>query len=421
MPPLQPAIISYIEAPQPGAVRGVGVTMRGWAFAHGGRLLAGVRVQLPAGGVIDGLYGLPRPDVPQVFPEAHLNTGWELRTLLSPGRHTLQLEFQTAAGEWITDKELILEMRPSRLPRWSRWAGTADLLMFQFPVHAAHPPRSLRSERFPRPSLEPSQLPKLSVVTPSFQQGWALGHCLDSVIADREIPLEYFVQDGGSSDGSIAEIQARAHSLAGWSTGKDGGQSQAIAAGFERTSGTPVDVMAWINSDDFYMAGALRFVAEYFARHPEVDVVYGHRVVVDREGKEIARWYLPKHDPEVLRLYDFVPQETLFWRRRIWDKIGGLDPSFQFAMDWDLLLRFQASGAKIVRLPYFLGCFRVHPQQKTSAAIRTQGQSEIDALRRRTFGRNITSEDLLRSVPLQRYLRKSAWIEQMWRWKLRSP
>jgi hypothetical protein len=169
------------------------------------------------------------------------------------------------------------------------------------------------------------------------------------------------------------------------------------------------------------MAGALRFVAEYFARHPEVDVVYGHRVVVDREGNEIARWYLPKHDPYVLRLYDFIPQETVFWRRRIWGQVGGIDTSFQFAMDWDLLLRFQEAGAKIVRLPYFLGCFRVHPQQKTSALISTQGQAEIDALRRRTFGRDITPDDLLKSEPLQRYLRRSAWIEQLWQWKLRSP
>jgi len=178
--------------------------------------------------------------------------------------------------------------------------------------------------------------------------------------------------------------------------------------------------MAWINSDDFYMPGALQFVAEYFARNPDVDVVYGHRVVVNREGQEIARWYLPQHDPEVLRLNDFVPQETLFWRRRIWDKVGGIDTSFQFAMDWDLLLRFQEAGAKIVRLPYFLACFRVHPQQKTSALISTQGQAEIDALRRRTFGREITPDDLLKNKSLQRYLRKSAWIEQLWKWGIRA-
>ncbi|MEJ1974398.1 MAG: hypothetical protein WDM96_18670 [Lacunisphaera sp.] len=70
----------------------------------------------------------------------------------------------------------------------------------------------------------------------------------------------------------------------------------------------------------------------------------------------------------MLRLNDFVPQETMFWRRRIWDKVGGIDPSFKFAMDWDLLLRFQAAEAKIVRVPYFLACFRIHAAQKNERA-----------------------------------------------------
>ncbi len=126
--------------------------------------------------------------------------------------------------------------------------------------------------------------------------------------------------------------------------------------------------MSWINSDDFYLPSALTFVADFFARHPRVDVIYGHRIVVDEQSREIARWFLPKHDPAVLRLNDFVPQETMFWRRRIWDKVGGIDPSFKFAMDWDLLLRFQAAEAKIVRVPYFLACFRIHAAQKNERA-----------------------------------------------------
>jgi len=293
--------------------------------------------------------------------------------------------------------------------------------MFQFPVHAAYQPRALRPERFPRQTLKAAQLPKLSIVTPSFQQAWALGRCMDSVLADRDLPLEYFVQDGGSSDGSVAEIRARADLLAGWSTGPDGGQSHAIATGFAQTSGRSTDLMAWINSDDFYLPGTLRFVADYFARHPEVDIVYGHRIVVNRRGQEIARWYLPKHDPAVLRLNDFVPQETLFWRRRIWDKVGGLDHSLHFAMDWDLLLRFQEAGVKIVRLPYFLACFTAHPEQKTTAQLDTTGKAEIDMLLRRTFGRDVTTPDeLLANRDMHRYLRRSAWIEQLWKWGIRA-
>jgi glycosyltransferase involved in cell wall biosynthesis len=206
-------------------------------------------------------------------------------------------------------------------------------------------------------------------------------------------------------------LKASLPRLAAWASEPDDGQADAIVKGFARTAGGPDDVMAWINSDDFYLPGALTFVADYFARHPEVDVLYGHRIVVNEESQEIARWFLPGHDDAILRLNDFVPQETLFWRRRIWDKAGGLDPSFKFALDWDLLLRFQAVGARIVRVPRFLACFRVHPAQKTSAAMHGVGQREIDLLRTRAQGREIPAIELEHHPKLIRYLRRSAFIQ----------
>ena len=172
--------------------------------------------------------------------------------------------------------------------------------------------------------------------------------------------------------------------------------------------------MGWINSDDFYLPGALSFVADYFAQHPEVDVLYGHRIVVDEQSREIARWFLPQHDAEVLRLNDFVPQETLFWRRRVWDKVGGLDTSFNFAIDWDLLLRFQSAGARIVRVPYFLACFRAHAAQKTAALMHSTGQSEITRLRERTHGRQFPAQEIEHHPRLMAYLRKSAFIGFAW-------
>ncbi|MBI2497632.1 MAG: hypothetical protein HYV75_06875 [Opitutae bacterium] len=152
-----------------------------------------------------------------------------------------------------------------------------------------------------------------------------------------------------------------------------------------------------------------------------MDVLYGHRILVDEKSHEIGRWFLPRHDDEILRLNDFVPQETLFWRRRIWDKVGGLDPSFKFALDWDLLLRFQAAGAKIVRVPYFLACFRIHAAQKTSAALHDVGQKEIDFLRIRTQGREIPPAELESDPRLIRYLRRSAFIEFLWKLGLSAP
>jgi hypothetical protein len=122
----------------------------------------------------------------------------------------------------------------------------------------------------------------------------------------------------------------------------------------------------------------------------------------------------------MLCLNDYVPQETLFWRRRIWDKTGGIDSSFKFAMDWDLLLRFQAAGATIIRVPYFLACFRVHAAQKTSAQMESIGMKEIDHLRQRTFGRILSPDELASNPLLIRFLRKSAWIEFLWQLGIRA-
>ena len=182
---------------------------------------------------------------------------------------------------------------------------------------------------------------------------------------------------------------------------KDSGQSHAINLGLAGTTG---EIMAYLNSDDLLLPGALHTVARYFERHPDVDVVYGHRVLIDSQGYELGRWVLPRHDPEMLKWADYVPQETMFWRRRIWDKVGGIDESFRFAMDWDLLLRFQDAGAKMVRLPRFLGAFRIHRTSKTMTVVNTQGQLEMDRLRLRVHGRQVTPLEI--AARLRRY---QAW------------
>jgi hypothetical protein len=93
-------------------------------------------------------------------------------------------------------------------------------------------------------------------------------------------------------------------------------------------------------------------------------------------------------------MHDLVPQETLFWRKRIWDRVGGIDPTFQFALDWDLLLRFTAAGARFHRLPWFLGLFRIHPQQKSQQQMHQVGVPEMDRLRLRTLGYKPTKDEM---------------------------
>lgn len=236
-----------------------------------------------------------------------------------------------------------------------------------------------------RPRLPESRLPRLGVVTPSFGQPAYIESTILSVLNQAYPKLIYVVQDGGSPDATREIIARYAGRLRHWESAPDRGQADAVRKGFARIEGElePDDLMAWLNSDDFFAPRALRFVAEYFAAHPEVDVVYGHRIIIDEGDREIGRWIMPRHEAAALEWIDYVPQETLFWRKRAWDLAGGIDPNFQFALDWDLLARFQQAGCRIVRLPYFLGCFRLHAEQKTSQVIHTTGAEEMARIRAR--------------------------------------
>jgi len=228
----------------------------------------------------------------------------------------------------------------------------------------------------------------VAIVTPSYNQDAFVERTIRSIVDQRYPRLVYGVQDGGSKDRSPEIIARYAPHLHFWESVPDRGQADAIHRGFTRLAPTlaPDALMAWLNSDDLIAPGALRFVAEYFATHPKVDVIYGHRIIIDDNDREVGRWIMPRHNPATLEWIDYVPQETMFWRKRAWDLVGGIDPSFQFALDWDLLARFQQAGCRMVRLPYFLGAFRVHAEQKTSQAIHTTGAEEMRRIRTRFHG-----------------------------------
>lgn len=224
-----------------------------------------------------------------------------------------------------------------------------------------------------------ASLPSISIVTPSLNHGRWLRATIESVTGQRYPRLEYFVMDAASTDDSV-EVLKSASGLSGWVSEKDRGQADAINKGFARTRG---DIMAWLNSDDMLMPGALHCVARYFQRHPEVDVVYGHRIIIDANGDEVGRWILPRHRGAAFLWGDYIPQETMFWRRSLWERVGArIDTDFEFAMDWELILRFHRAGAKFRRIPRPLGAFRTHPLQKSIAAIHSVGQREFEILRR---------------------------------------
>jgi SAM-dependent methyltransferase len=275
-----------------------------------------------------------------------------------------------------------------------------------------HAPRPLQPEKFPPPPRL-TEWPRICVATPSYQQAAFLARTMHSVLDQGYPNLAYGVQDGGSTDGSAAIITEHLPRLAHAESAPDKGQSDAIRRGFAKLYPASHDIMGWVNSDDMLMPGALHYVGAYFAQHPEVDVVYGHRVVIDEADREVGRWFMPRYHANTLKWFDLVPQETLFWRARCYKEIGGLDETFQFALDWDLLARFEEACFTIRRLPYFLGCFRVHPEQKTSAKILSVGEQEMHRIRRRIHERAVTPAEIQRELTAE--IQRSALVERLHR------
>ena len=259
-----------------------------------------------------------------------------------------------------------------------------DLLPPKLGVLNQYPPRPFPAVTIREVPAFPDPTPSVSIVTPSFKQGQYIGKTIDSILDQQYPNLEYIVQDGLSPDNTVEVLKSYGDRISEWVSEKDKGQSDALHTAFAKTSG---EIMAYLNSDDLLMPGSLAVVTDYLAKHPEVDAVYGHRFIIDEADQEIGRWVMPPHDNRILAYADYIPQETLFWRRSIWEKAGGMiDASFRFAMDWDLILRLQGAGANIVRLPVFLGAFRVHHAGKTTSLINEVGHKEMERLRARTLG-----------------------------------
>ena len=202
----------------------------------------------------------------------------------------------------------------------------------------------------------------MSVVNPSYNQAKYLEETLRSVISQRDQLHEYFVFDGGSSDGSAELIRKYAHGIDFWQSEKDNGQSDAIDKGFRRATG---DVLGWLNSDDVFLPGALEHVKRAFDEHPEWDVITGYHAAIDGDSRVIAMHRTGRETRRKLRWGIIrVCQQTCFFRRRLYEAVGGLDLSLHCVMDHELWFRMFDAGATWGHVPEYLAGYRWHSESK---------------------------------------------------------
>jgi glycosyltransferase involved in cell wall biosynthesis len=208
--------------------------------------------------------------------------------------------------------------------------------------------------------------PRVTIITPSYQQAPFLEECLRSVHGQDGVEVEHIVVDGGSTDGSVDIIARHADRITWWCSEPDGGQSAAINKGLAHATG---EVFGWVNSDDLLLPGALARVAAAFAADPDLVVYGGQRILRGADGDRLHPLDDPAR-PERWFAAPMVNQQSTFFRMDVVRAVGGVDPALHHVMDHDLWLRvLWHAGTDHVRLePVPLAVFRLHDDTKTSTA-----------------------------------------------------
>jgi glycosyltransferase involved in cell wall biosynthesis len=211
---------------------------------------------------------------------------------------------------------------------------------------------------------------RLTIVTPSFNQAAYLEQTIDSVLSQGYPNLEYIIIDGGSTDGSVDIIRKYERHLAYWVSEPDRGQSHAINKGLAHASG---EILAYLNSDDFYLPGTFHAVADVFRSHPETDLLHGRCRIVDEQGGKVGEHVgsITRYD-EIVDVWgvwwnrrQFV-QPEVFWSRRIAERVGPLREDLDFVMDYEYWLRILKAGGNVRRIDRELTAFRRTPVQKST-------------------------------------------------------
>ncbi len=233
--------------------------------------------------------------------------------------------------------------------------------------------------------------PLVSIVTPSFNQAEFIEQTLVSVLQQDYAPIEYIVIDGGSTDGSIDIIERYSDRLAYWVSEPDQGQVDAINKGLRRANG---EIVAWINSDDMYLAGAISEAVAVLQDHQEVGMVYGDGIMVDGNNKLLDLHTYRTYDVLDLLCFDVLLQPTVFIRAEVLDKVGLLSDQYHMVLDHDLWIRI-AAEMPILHVPSFWAVERTHEQAKTVSMTGTFVK-EADELIHRAEGSPVLG-DLIRA------------------------
>jgi glycosyltransferase involved in cell wall biosynthesis len=206
--------------------------------------------------------------------------------------------------------------------------------------------------------------PKISIVTPSYNQAAYIEQTILSVLDQNYENLEYIIIDGGSTDDSQTIIRRYENRLSYWVSEPDRGQPHALNKGFSRATG---DIVAYLNSDDLYLPGAFAVVIEYFDKHPESNWICGDTLMFGDPAKadEVIKANVPRSAAQALSWAYKAPQPGMFWRRDLLAE--GFQENWRYCFDHELYVRLLMKGFICEHLPVTLAAYRLHPTSKTVA------------------------------------------------------
>ncbi len=223
-------------------------------------------------------------------------------------------------------------------------------------------PWTEESPRLTDPLPNDHPWPRVSIVTPSYNQSEYLEETIRSVLLQGYPKLEYIIMDGGSTDGSVDIIRKYEPWLAYWVSEPDQGQTHAINEGWKNATG---EILAYINSDDYYLSGAIAAAMQGFIAHSQADMIYGTAIIVDGRDKDLRVWNGQTFDLKtMLTAGSIVPQPATFFTKHALKSVGYLDEQWHMIMDYELCIQIGLQFPTVY-LPVPLANFRDHSQSKT--------------------------------------------------------